>query len=563
VGPNPVHKAEKGRNKQQVQSTKVKDVQAPALSQKAKNVQTNPRSRQRILQSTPGVPTQSKPQQQRVRQAKAGRQESARSQPQSIASNEKFNRRSRRVSHSPQSLCPYTQDFETERWLKSNRIESWASQVPKKASPNAPRPSTVNHFLRLNNLLGSAAPRNYEYDNSDEDMAPTSNATTDTKKGGKAFDSTCAKFVSGLAERNVEFDPVVDDDKEWLDLENIILAKPSEICTAQDERNWKVDLMKCKVSDEAILQRTIMMDLINRHHLEDTLDYTCESQWSSPSTIPQRDSALASRMPKPKPDLAIAFKGTSLLSRFRQADLQNYRGVMFPESSKQVKRDRAFHFLSIEVKGALGENENWSVHQQNFNTATQALHNMFIFMKLAGKEALEEFYKKVRFFSVVATSKAFHVRVHRAIRLDEAGGRIKHDYPLGFLYYVLYNHEGGTYTRATAAGIVQKILVEYAVPILQPLLKTAMEKAWENFRAQPEQCRLQAESDLQGVQAEAEAQRGRQRAESRHSRDASATARPSRKKGSPPVLDASFARKALDVLSVGTSSSSAFESRTS
>lgn len=406
----------------------------------------------------------------------------------------------------------------------------------------------------------------YNYDTSDEDMASTSVTSTNTqskkKKRPVAFVAGSAGFVSGLADRNVNFAPVEDEDKEWL--ESDILAMSSETCSAEEERNWKVDLLKCKVSDEAILQRTIMMDLIDRHHIEDTLDYACESQWSNTSTIPQRDSALASRMPNPKPDLAIAFKADSLLSIYKQADLRNFRTVMCPESCKEIKRDRAFHFLSIEVKGTLGESGNWSAHQQNLNTATQALHNIYVFMKMAGKETLEAFHKKVRFYSIVATSKAFHVRVHRAMKIGEADGRIEEDYPLCFVYDVLYNQEGGTYTRATAAGIVQNIVVKYGVNILQPLLRNAMEKASERFRAKPNHSPHQGNSELQSVlQEEAEAQRGRARAESRTTpvQDASATAQPSRKQRKRGMLDTPIPRKGLKNLSVGDSSSEAFESR--
>jgi hypothetical protein len=394
-------------------------------------------------------------------------------------------------------------------------------------------------------------------------MASTTEVTTAAQsksKGPKLLKAGSAEFVSGLAERNVRFRPEVDQDGGWL--KDAIIPKSSQTCSAKDESNWKVDLLKCKVSDEAIFQRTIMMELIDRHRLKDTLDYTCESKWTSQSTIPQRTSSLASRMPKPTPDLAVAFKAETILSDFKQNDLRIDRSVMCPESSKQVKRDRAFHFLSFEVKGASGEVENWTANEQNLNTATLALHNMYFFMRMAGEKELQDFYAKVRFFSVVATTKAFHVRVHRAIKIDEAEGRIEDDYPLGFVYDVLYSHEGGTYTRATAAGIVQNILTKYAVKILHPILKKAMDKAWPLYRAGLRQNGPRADSQLHSrLQQEAETHRHRERAQSRRSHEPSATAQPSRKLPSLPAQDTSFARKGVDNLSVGGSSSSAFESR--
>lgn len=281
--------------------------------------------------------------------------------------------------------------------------------------------------------------------------------------------------VTILIGRNARLDPVPDEDEEWI--KATILSKPSEKCSAEEERNWKKDLMKCKISDEAICQRTIMMDLINRHQLEDTLDYTCESEWKCPSSMPNRNSKLASRMPHPKPDLAVAFQAESILPFFQQADLENLRTIMCPESSKEVRRDRAFHFLSMEVKGAPGESAHLPAHRQNLNTATQALHNMYYFMSKAGPELLEAFYKKVRFYSIVADGTFFHVRVHRAIELKK--GRIAEDYPLGFEYDVIHEQEGA-YSKTKTTAIIKNILIEYGVKILRPLLQQTMEKIWED-----------------------------------------------------------------------------------
>lgn len=289
---------------------------------------------------------------------------------------------------------------------------------------------------------------------------PNATTFTQSRKSKKAqlqpvsFKAGSAGFASGLEQRNVEFEAVKDDCGDWL--EKAILAKCKKTWSAQDERNWQNDLIKCQASlNEAVFQRTIMMDLINRHHLENALDYTCESQWSSECTIPQRNSTLASRIPKPRPDLAVAFKTKSILGSFKQADLQVYKSLMCPESSARDKRDRAFHFLSIEAKKNSGQIGDAEAQDQNFNTASHALHNIYFFMKMAGQEFLKLFYEKVRFFSVVATGRSFHVRVHRAVEVQE--GRIVQSYPLGFMYDVLHECEGENYTRATAASIIRNI----------------------------------------------------------------------------------------------------------
>lgn len=148
---------------------------------------------------------------------------------------------------------------------------------------------------------------------------------------------------------------------------------------------------------------------------------------------------------------------------------------MCPESVEPVKRDRAFHFLLIEAKGARTQNANWIAHRQNFNTASQALHNIYYFVEMAG--TLAAFYEKVRFYSIVATDLVFHVRVHRARELKEH--RIQQDYPLEFLYDVVYDHRGGGYTKAETTAIVKNILIDYGIKVLKPLLVQTMKKVLE------------------------------------------------------------------------------------
>ncbi len=354
---------------------------------------------------------------------------------------------------------------------------------------------------------------------------PNATTFTQSRKSKKtplqpvSFRAGSAGFATGLEQRNVEFEAVKDDCGDWL--EKAIFAECKETWSAQDERNWQNDLIKCQASsNEAVFQRTIMMDFINRHHLENPLDYTCESQWSSECTIPQRNSTIASRMPKPKPDLAVAFKTKSILGSFQQADLRVYRSLMCPESSTRDKRDRAFHFLSIEAKKNSGQIGDAEAQDQNFNTASHALHNIYFFMKMAGQESLKLFYEKVRFFSVVATGRSFHVRVHRAVEVQD--GRIVPSYPLGFVYDVLHECEGANYTRATAASIIRNISVEYGVKILRPILKEGMEKAWKTLKEQPGSLSIPGEGQVQrGLQEEAEVSRRQTRARSRLSQEQS------------------------------------------
>ena len=164
-------------------------------------------------------------------------------------------------------------------------------------------------------------------------MAATSVVTSEVaskSKGTKprCFELTNPKAVTVLTDRNVKLDRVDEEDPQWITI--AMLSEPSATCSIEDEERWDRDFAKCQISDEAIFQRTIMMELIGRHQLADTLDYTCESSWTCASTMPQRKSDFGHLMPKPRPDLAVAFKTDSLLPFFQQNDLRSWRGVMCP-----------------------------------------------------------------------------------------------------------------------------------------------------------------------------------------------------------------------------------------
>jgi hypothetical protein len=262
--------------------------------------------------------------------------------------------------------------------------------------PDAPAVPAVIQPLSGRNYFGSAPwYRSYGYGSSDEDMTSTGIVSTDVRSKSKgtskprAFDVASKEYWMGLKARNVNFKQVVDGDKDWI--KSHILPKGNESFSTEDEHKFRHDLLKCENSDEPVFQRTVMMDLIDRHQIADTLDYTCESQWQC-ERMPQRGGEAAKRMPKPKPDLAVAFKTDSILETYQQGDLGDHLQTMCPETLKEGQGDRAFHFLSIEAKGASGDLANCKAHRQNFNTATQALHNICVFMRMAGGELLESFF---------------------------------------------------------------------------------------------------------------------------------------------------------------------------
>ncbi len=80
--------------------------------------------------------------------------------------------------------------------------------------------------------------------------------------------------------------------------------------TKEDQRRWKIDLLKCQKSNVATFRRTIMMNLISRHDLETSLDYACEQPWDCPSA-PRRNPLALDQLPAIQPDLVVGFKTTT------------------------------------------------------------------------------------------------------------------------------------------------------------------------------------------------------------------------------------------------------------
>ena len=311
--------------------------------------------------------------------------------------------------------------------------------------------------------------------------APTpSNALSKETSGRRQrnIDSRSPAFLVALLERNI--DPEAHTDPGRSDIIKSILPDQETQLDDEEERRWAVDFAKCERSNEPVFQRTIMMDIINRHGLADSLDWICESEWTC-IRMPRIMKPGAAEIVMPKPDLAVAFKTSSFINNLQMILLGELRSHMCPENFKLDKKDRAFHFFSIEAKDTKAASA-WEVAiNQNFNTASQALHNIYQFLAKAGKE--EIFYEKIRFYSVVATSAGFQLRVHRATKLSEDEDRILPDYPLRFEFDEICSMTG-RYTKGKVVRIVENILVEYGIKILKPILKDAVEIVVAKLRSE-------------------------------------------------------------------------------
>jgi hypothetical protein len=276
---------------------------------------------------------------------------------------------------------------------------------------------------------------------------------------------------------------------------NLLDRRDTELA-AGDDGSWCIDMEKCTRSNEAIFQRTIMMSLFDRHGLGDFLDYTCEETWQSDAatsmpTWGSPDIQLA----KPKPDLTVAFKTFKLLPPGHDfEDLNCFGGLLghlCPEGDKKEQVQRAMHFFSVETKGKLGKIENSEAEFQNLNTASTALHNIYMIMR--DVDETRAFFRDVRFFSVAATVGCFEIRVHRGYRVS-GSSLLDATYPVGYRFDTLIKLApgvmGADYTRDMTTRIVYNILFRYGVGKLRPLLMRCLEKVLAkrggpNFRHVP------------------------------------------------------------------------------
>ena len=294
------------------------------------------------------------------------------------------------------------------------------------------------------------------------------------------FSSTDREFEAVLAQHNVNLLPTPDIKIDaWKKL------VPSDLCSntesesetsgpetsALDEARWQMDMKVCLGSNEAMFQRTIMMTILNRYELDDKLTYVCEAPWVS-KRFPCGDCKPGlCRVSQPQPDLVVAFKPTSILPEGKRAadfaKLRSHTGHIFPEGEDARKIRRAFPFFAVEVKGRRGALDNAGAEAQNLNTASQALFNIYRCMQ--DTKDTERFFEDVRFFSAIATTQGFWLRVHRPVLLDEDQCN-NEDYPIGFDFeeVIAINN---TYTRSQANRIVYNVLFKYGVKKLFPILR--------------------------------------------------------------------------------------------
>ena len=317
-------------------------------------------------------------------------------------------------------------------------------------------------------------------------------------------------FKAGLQARNVPAEPSKAIDSY---AEKIKLLRVDEWSEPTDEKNchdllWKMDLEKCHVSsNEALFQRTLMVNLIARHFLiyqrdsskDQIFDFSVEEFWTC---LPMPTRAVAGLIaPKaaeqkflsqPKPDLALCFNRDAVIATNVWECLPWATQALCCTENTESNATMVFHFLTIEAKAAAYGVDDIKARYQSLNSASQALFNMFEFFRDAGPKYEEFFFEKVRFFSVVAVRGGMLVRVHRATNIPsgELSTRLvipeDDSYRLYFTYREYARITGiENYDRAKVFRILKPIL-HYARDELLVWLKSAAQDLAKKLDKDPD-----------------------------------------------------------------------------
>lgn len=306
------------------------------------------------------------------------------------------------------------------------------------------------------------------------------------------------EFLPGLHNRNVLSEPSTDPDPREEEIKSLslegFLPETREQETSHEEL-WKLDKAKCTpASSEALYQRTLMISLIARHVLiyqsdsskEQIFDFSVEEPWGClpmPTrlvwVISKGHDSGARFLTQPKPDLAVCFKRSAVISERTWNTLPEPTKGLACFENRFSNASRVFHFLTVETKKAMLDFDSPQALHQCLNNASQALHNMYEFFRDAGPEHEQVFYDKVRFFSVVANRNGIVVRIHRAIRKPDDASAMelvmpdRPDYRLEFEFRDFQRiGGGGEFSRERVLQVVKKIL-KYAKDDLLKLVKAA------------------------------------------------------------------------------------------
>ena len=310
--------------------------------------------------------------------------------------------------------------------------------------------------------------------NRTENMVDESIATKTSKKSGLSDAQKVHRCIKSNVARLANEDYLQNSHDNQIVSE--INNDPSSL-GEEDSWKWGLDMAKCRRSNEAVFQRTIMMRTINRFGFEafaTTVDWTTESVWKSPAPEVSKNER---QLWNPKPDLAVGFQPKILFpdnpSRIDKIPTV-LRPHILPDASDTTSDDagRVFPFLMLEVKGQTSTNSGKGASLQSVNDAAHALFNIWQFMK--EEESMREtFFEKVRVFTAGGHDKQFWVRVHRA---EHASDTPSEECPLRFEFHDIVRLEGSSYTQHRVQTIIGNIIT-WCRSNLLPLARQAAEHA--------------------------------------------------------------------------------------
>ncbi|RWA14195.1 hypothetical protein EKO27_g911 [Xylaria grammica] len=299
---------------------------------------------------------------------------------------------------------------------------------------------------------------------------------------------------------------------------------------------WKLDLEKAREDGtEATFQRTVMMSMLGRYRLmynakdgnQPVLDFAVESTWNCPfmpTRALKRDKPGRQRMLlRPKPDLSVAFRLSSIIEDGLMLTIpEATRRIMTYEAQDGTRTQRAFHFLMIEANNSDGALSDKDGQLQSLNSASQSLHCLYEFLNEADRKRVDcnkpcctpdaatittddresppagedmlvgLFFKEVRVFTAALTGTTITIRMHRACLASPPpfpphDGRppfqppILPDYPLQFEHNELIRLSNNDFARETLVDTFEKIMVDYGVGRLRPLLQEAAKAIADQF----------------------------------------------------------------------------------
>ncbi|KAI0466993.1 hypothetical protein F4859DRAFT_518613 [Xylaria cf. heliscus] len=291
---------------------------------------------------------------------------------------------------------------------------------------------------------------------------------------------------------------------------------------------WRPDLEKA-AEDEVVvaLQRTVMISMLDRYRLiyslkdggRSILDFAIERSWDCPfmptRALKVHDPDRSRMLPRPNPDISIAFRLSSIIPPGLVPTIpEATRRIMTYETQDGTRTKRAFHFLMIEAKSTNNISDDTDGLLQSLNSASQSLHCLYEFFNEADRKKVEcdkpcctpgaktvtmsdrksppagkdtfvgRFFERVRVFTAVLTGTTITIRMHRACPAStppfpSSEGRpsfqtiILPDYPLQFEYNELLKLSDKDFTREKVVDTFEKIMVDYGIGQLRPLLQDA------------------------------------------------------------------------------------------